>query len=105
MSWVAYRDFLPIYFCYRQLIFALMNVNSQQNQEVIEEIKRLNYFFETTPILIREWKEGCMLVRDIPAFIKAQVNAALTFNTTHYFNPPLMRLQQLEQAVKNQISN
>lgn len=78
--------------------------NMQQTPEILEEIKRLQHYFETTPILLKEWKEGCMLVKDIPTFINAQLNAAATFNTAHYFNPPLLRLQQLEQAIKNQLA-
>lgn len=74
----------------------------QQHPEVIKEADRLKVFFETNPILIKEWKEGCMLVKDIPAFIDMELNAARTFNPTHYFNPPLKRLQLLEQAILNQ---
>ena len=74
----------------------------QQHPEVLKEVDRLQVFFETTPILIKEWIEGCMVVKDIPAFIEMELNAARTFNPTHYFNPPLKRLQQLEQAILNQ---
>jgi hypothetical protein len=74
----------------------------QQHPEVLKEADRLQHFFETTPILIKEWKEGCMVVKDIPTFIEMELNAARTFNPTHYFNPPLKRLQQLEQAILNQ---
>ena len=73
-----------------------------QHPEVLKEAERLQHFFETHPILINEWIEGCMRVTDIPAFISLELHAARTFNPTHYFNPPLRRLQQLEQAIKNQ---
>jgi len=73
-----------------------------QHPEVLQEADRLQQFFETNPILIKEWREGCMFVRDIPAFIKLELNAARTFNPSHYFNPPLNRLKQLEQAILNQ---
>ncbi len=73
-----------------------------QHPEVLKEADRLQQFFETNPILIPEWREGCMLIKDIPEFIKLQLHAARTFNPVHYFNPPLRRLQQLEKAIKNQ---
>lgn len=73
-----------------------------QHPEVLKEADRLQHFFETHPILIKKWKEGCMQVKDIPSFINMELNAARTFNPTHYFNPPLKRLQQLEQAILNQ---
>ncbi len=75
-----------------------------QHPEVLKEADRLQHFFETNPILIREWKEGCMLVKDIPEFISLELHAARTFNPSHYFNPPLRRLQQLEKAIVNQVS-
>jgi hypothetical protein len=75
-----------------------------QHPEVLTEVARLKTLFETTPILLREWKEGCMVVADIPAFVELELNAALTFNPSHYFNPPLERLRQLEHAVRNQIT-
>jgi hypothetical protein len=75
-----------------------------QHPEVLKEVDRLQQFFETTPILIREWKEGCMLVTNLPEFISLELHAARTFNPTHYFNPPLRRLQQLEKAIQNQIA-
>ncbi|KAA5532624.1 hypothetical protein F0919_17740 [Taibaiella lutea] len=75
-----------------------------QNPEVISEVARLKEFFETTPILIKEWREGCMVVKDIPKFIQLELNAAATFNPQHPFNPPLKRLLLLEQAVRNQIT-
>lgn len=80
-----------------------MQEKVQQHQEVIKEIERLKEFFETNPILIKEWKEGCLSVKNIPEFIQLELNAARTFNPQHWFNPPLRRLQQLEQAVKNQL--
>lgn len=73
-----------------------------QHPEVLKETDRLQHFFETNPILIREWREGCMLVKDIPEFISLELHAARTFNPSHYFNPPLRRLQQLEKAIANQ---
>jgi|GEM_PF-1576457 len=73
-----------------------------QHPEVLQEVERLRHFFETTPILLREWRNGCMIVKDIPAFIRLELNAARTFNPSHYFNPPLRRLQLLEQAIRNQ---
>lgn len=73
-----------------------------QHPEVLKEADRLQHFFETNPILLREWREGCMLVRNIPEFINMELHAARTFNPVHYFNPPLRRLQQLEQAIRNQ---
>jgi hypothetical protein len=75
-----------------------------QHPEVLKEADRLQHFFETNPILIREWREGCMLVKDIPEFISLELHAARTFNPSHYFNPPLRRLQQLEKAIVNQVS-
>ncbi len=80
-----------------------MQEKVQQSPEVLKEIERLKTFFETNPILLREWTEGCMIVKDIPQFIQLQLNAALTFNPQHWFNPPLKRLQQLELAVRNQL--
>lgn len=76
-----------------------------QHPEVLAEVARLKEFFETTPILLKEWKEGCMLVKDIPEFISLELHAATHFVPRHPFNPPLKRLLQLEQAVRNQISN
>ena len=73
-----------------------------QHPDVLKEAERLQLFFETNPILIKEWREGCMYVKDIPEFIKLELNAARTFNPAHFFNPPLNRLKQLEQAVLNQ---
>ena len=73
-----------------------------QHPEVLQEIERLKHFFETNPILIKEWHEGCMVVKNIPEFIKLELNAARTFNPAHFFNPPLSRLKQLEQAILNQ---
>ena len=73
-----------------------------QHPEVLKEADRLQHFFETNPILIKEWRNGCMLVADIPAFIKMELTAARAFNPSHFFNPPLKRLQQLEQAIQNQ---
>lgn len=73
-----------------------------QHPEVLKEAERLQHFFQTTPILIKEWKEGCMQVKDIPAFIEMELNAARTFNPNHFFNPPLKRLQQLEKAILHQ---
>jgi hypothetical protein len=77
-----------------------------QHPDVLKEADRLQHFFETNPILLGEWREGCMLIKDIPEFIKLELNAARTFNPGHFFNPPLNRLKQLEQAVLNQtVSN
>lgn len=73
-----------------------------QHPEVLKEVERLQHFFETNPILIKEWKDGCMLIKDIPNFIALELHAARTFNPSHYFNPPMRRLQQLEQAILNQ---
>lgn len=80
-----------------------MQRDIQQEPEVLAEINRLKVFFETTPILLKKWREGCMLVKDIPGFIELELNAAKTFNPKHPFNPPLKRLQQFEKAVRNQI--
>jgi len=80
-----------------------MQKTVSQDPAVIAEVTRLKHFFETTPILLQEWREGCMLVKDIPEFIKLELNAAATFNPSHPFNPPLKRLQQFEKAVRNQI--
>jgi hypothetical protein len=73
-----------------------------QHPEILQEVERLQHFFETNPILIKEWNEGCMSVKNIPEFIKLELNAARTFNPGHFFNPPLNRLNQLEQAILNQ---
>ncbi|WP_118975760.1 DUF6965 family protein [Taibaiella koreensis] len=73
-----------------------------QDPAILAEVERLRVFFETTPILISEWREGCMVVKDIPQFIRLELNAAATFNPSHPFNPPLKRLQQLEKAIQNQ---
>lgn len=80
-----------------------MQKQVSQHPEVLIEIARLKLFFETTPILIKEWRDGCMIVKDIPKFMQLELNAAATFNPLHFFNPPLKRLQMLEEAVKNQI--
>lgn len=81
-----------------------MQKEMPQDPAVIAELARLKTFFETNPILLREWREGCMLVTDIPEFIRLELNAAKTFNPKHPFNPPLKRLQQLEKAIRNQIA-
>lgn len=73
-----------------------------QHPEVLQEVERLKHFFETNPILIKEWREGCIIVKNIPEFIRLELNAARTFNPAHFFNPPLNRLKQLEQAILNQ---
>lgn len=73
-----------------------------QHPEVLKEADRLQHFFETTPILLREWKEGCMYIKNIPEFIAMELHAARTFNPAHYFNPPMRRLQQLEKAILSQ---
>ncbi len=82
----------------------MMQKDLTQHPEVVKEIARLKEYFDTTPILIKEWREGCMIVKDIPEFIKLELNAATTFNPKHPFNPPLKRLQQLEQSIRNQIA-
>ena len=76
-----------------------------QHPDVLKEADRLQLFFETNPILIKEWREGCMHIKNIPEFIKLELNAARTFNPMHYFNPPLNRLKQLEQAILNQTTS
>jgi hypothetical protein len=81
-----------------------MQKDAPQHPEVLKEVARLKEYFETTPILIKEWREGCMIVKDIPEFIRLELNAAVTFNPKHPFNPPLKRLQQLEQTVRNQLN-
>jgi hypothetical protein len=73
-----------------------------QHPEVLQETNRLQLFFETNPILIKDWRDGCMFVKDIPSFIKLELNAARTFNPSHFFNPPLNRLKKLEQAILTQ---
>lgn len=73
-----------------------------QHADVLKEVDRLELFFETNPILIKEWKEGCMTVKNIPEFIKMELNAARTFNPMHFFNPPLNRLKQLELVILHQ---
>ena len=45
-----------------------------------------------------------MVVKDIPEFIRLELNAAATFNPKHPFNPPLKRLQQLEQTIRTQLN-
>lgn len=82
-----------------------MHKEQKQHPEVLEEVARLKHFFETTPILLKEWKEGAMLVKDIPEFIKSELFAAEHFNPNHWFNAPLKRLQQFEQAVINQVKS
>jgi len=44
-----------------------------------------------------------MTVADIPKFINSQLVAAKGFSEKKDFNPPLARLQELEQAIINQI--
>lgn len=73
-----------------------------QHPEVLQEIERLKLFFETNPILIKEWNDECISVKNIPEFIRLELNAAKTFNPAHFFNPPLNRLQRLEQVILNQ---
>ena len=73
-----------------------------QNAETLLEIERLKLFFETNPILIKEWNDGCTSVKNIPEFIRLELNAARTFNPAHFFNPPLSRLQKLEQVILGQ---
>lgn len=87
-----------------RLNFALMQKDMKQDSAILAEVERLKKYFETTPILIKEWREGCMLVRDIPTFIKMELVAAAAFNPNHPFNPPLKRLQQFEKAVQNQLT-
>ena len=67
------------------------------------ELNRLETFFKTTPILIKEYKNSFMTVADIPKFINSQLVAAKGFSEKKDFNPPLARLQELEQAIINQI--
>lgn len=81
-----------------------MQKDPSQHPEVLKEIIRLKEYFDTTPILIKEWWEGCMIVKDIPEFIRLELNAAATFNPKHPFNPPLKRLQQLEQSIRDQLN-
>ncbi|MBT2561335.1 hypothetical protein J7E50_10875 [Pedobacter sp. ISL-68] len=81
-----------------------MQKDTPQHPEVLQEVARLKEYFDTTPILIKEWRQGCMVVKDIPEFIKLELNAAATFNPKHPFNPPLRRLQQLEQSIRNQLN-
>jgi hypothetical protein len=81
-----------------------MRKDVPQHPEVLQEVARLKEYFETTPILIKEWREGCMVVKDIPEFIRLELNAAATFNPSHPFNPPLKRLLQLEQTIRNQLN-
>lgn len=81
-----------------------MRKDTPQHPEVLKEVERLKIYFETTPILLKEWREGCMYVKDIPEFIRLELKAAETFNPNHPFNPPLRRLQQFEKAVQNQLN-
>jgi hypothetical protein len=81
-----------------------MQKDLPQHPEVLKEIARLKEYFETTPILIKDWKEGCMVVKDIPEFIRLELNAAATFNPRYPFNPPLKRLQQLEHSIRQQLT-
>ena len=81
-----------------------MQKDLPQHPEVVKELARLKEYFETTPILLKEWREGCMVVKDIPEFIRLELNAAATFNPKHPFNPPLKRLQQLEQTIRMQLN-
>jgi hypothetical protein len=75
-----------------------------QHQEVLAEVAILKEFFQTTPILFKTWKNGCINVSDIQEFIRLELNSAATFNPNHYFNPPLQRLQALEKDVRNQLT-
>lgn len=67
------------------------------------EISRLETFFKTTPILIKEYKNAFMTISDIPKFIEAQLIAARGFSEKKDFNPPIARLQELEKAIRMQI--
>ena len=67
------------------------------------ELNRLEEFFKTTPILIKEYSNSYMTIADIPKFIEAQVIAAKGFSEKKEFNPPIARLQELEQAIRNQL--
>ncbi|WP_162903030.1 DUF6965 family protein [Taibaiella koreensis] len=53
-------------------------------------------------ILIPEWPGGRMVVKNIPEFIRLELNILATFNSCHLFNLPLKRLQQIERAIQNQ---
>jgi len=75
----------------------------QQSKEALDELKRLKEFFETTPILIKEYKTTYFKVSDIPLFINSELVAAASFSSKNSFNPPLSRLQELEKAIRNQI--
>ena len=81
-----------------------MQKSTKPDPAILAEVERLKQYFETTPVLIKEWREGCMLVREIPEFIELELNATATFNPNHPFNPPLKRLQQLEKAIQSQLT-
>lgn len=82
-----------------------MALENKQSKAVIDELARLKTFFDTTPILIKEWKTSYFVVRDIPLFLEAQFQAAYAFSPKADFNPPLTRLQEFEKVVRNQLTS
>jgi len=86
------------------LYFRTMTKEISQSKVILEEIKRLKEFFETTPILIKEYKTSFFTVPDIPFFINSELKSAASFNSKNDFNPPLQRLQDLEVVILNQIT-
>jgi len=73
------------------------------NDEWIAEVKRLETFFKETPILIKEYKNGYMTVSDIPKFIDSHLASARANVGNPWFAQGISRLQELEQAIRNQI--
>ena len=82
-----------------------MATDTKQSKAVTDELVRLKAFFDTTPILIKEWKTSYFVVRDIPLFLEAQFKAASAFSSKADFNPPLSRLLEFEKAVRNQLTS
>lgn len=82
-----------------------MAIETKQSKALTDELARLKTFFDTTPILIKEWKTSYFIVQDIPLFLDAPFQAVYAFSAKADFNPPLSRLLEFEKAIRNQLTS
>jgi hypothetical protein len=67
------------------------------------EIARLEEFFKTTPILIKEAHLGPgIIIKDIPLFIDSHLARAKRQLDSRLREPVIERLQKLEEVIRNQ---
>lgn len=72
-------------------------------QEWKSEVSRLETFFKEPPILIKEYQNGYSVIHDIPRFIEFHLASARANAGNLWFERYIKRLQELEEAIRNQI--